>query len=155
MSPELDKRLVNDFPSLYRDRHADMMSTAMCWGFETGDGWYNLIRELSEKLTFLAKAQNCDVRATQVKEKYGTLRFYVAGSTDIMQDCIEAADNKSGHTCENCGSTWGRVRAKGGLPHGWLACRCGACAYKEGYPLSDYEASELKVTDHVKEPSEE
>ena len=49
MKEELDKRLVTAFPLLYGDRNAPMQSTAMCWGFP-GDGWFDLIWDLSSKL---------------------------------------------------------------------------------------------------------
>ena len=40
MKQELDEALCRDFPNLFRDRHGNMMTTCMCWGFECGDGWY-------------------------------------------------------------------------------------------------------------------
>jgi len=49
MKEELDKKLVKAFPLLYGDRHASMQSTAMCWGFP-GDGWFDIIWDLSSKL---------------------------------------------------------------------------------------------------------
>jgi hypothetical protein len=50
MSPEHDQKLCNDFPEIFKDRHGGMRTTAMCWGFECGDGWYNIIRFLCIKL---------------------------------------------------------------------------------------------------------
>jgi len=73
MKPELDEALVRDFPGLYARRGTDMRETAMCWGFECGDGWEPLIRRLSEKLEPIGAV------ASQVKEKYGGLRFYIEG----------------------------------------------------------------------------
>lgn len=49
MKEELDKKLVEVFPLLYGDRYASMQSTCMCWGFP-GDGWFDLIWDLSSKL---------------------------------------------------------------------------------------------------------
>ena len=49
MKEELDKKLVKAFPLLYDDRDASMQSTAMCWGFP-GDGWFDIIWDLSSKL---------------------------------------------------------------------------------------------------------
>ena len=49
MNEELDKKLVKSFPLLYGDRDAPMQSTAMCWGFP-GDGWFDIIWDLSSKL---------------------------------------------------------------------------------------------------------
>jgi hypothetical protein len=50
MSPELDKKLCEEFPEIFKNRHADMHSTAMCWGFDIGDGWYNIIYYLCSQL---------------------------------------------------------------------------------------------------------
>ena len=46
MNEKLDSRLVEQFPKLFRDRYASMRETCMCWGFEHGDGWYNIIHAL-------------------------------------------------------------------------------------------------------------
>lgn len=55
MNEENDLRLVRAFPLLYADRHGSKQSTLMCWGFACGDGWYDIIWELSEKLEPLIK----------------------------------------------------------------------------------------------------
>ena len=46
MKTELDKQLCEKFPKLFVDRNGDMLATAMCWGFEHGDGWFNIIHAL-------------------------------------------------------------------------------------------------------------
>lgn len=46
MNEELDKKLCEDFPLIFRDRHGNMRETCMCWGFAHDDGWYDLIRTL-------------------------------------------------------------------------------------------------------------
>jgi hypothetical protein len=101
MKPELDKALCEKYPKIFVNRHADMSTTAMCWGLEVGDGWYNLIDTLCEALTYTyttsIKVDEEDgkhfgikpyadsyyftveppqVIADQVKEKFGGLRFY-------------------------------------------------------------------------------
>jgi len=77
MTPELDEKLVKDFPILYKDRYSDMRHTAMCWGFECSNGWEPLIRELSEKLeNYNRRHLGEAIVATQVKEKFAGLRFY-------------------------------------------------------------------------------
>lgn len=43
MTPELDKKLVEKYPLIFRDRYEDPSKTCMYWGFECGDGWYNII----------------------------------------------------------------------------------------------------------------
>ena len=51
MKKELDERLCADYPEIFRDRHGDVRTTAMCWGFSCGDGWYTLIDQLCCMLT--------------------------------------------------------------------------------------------------------
>jgi len=43
---ELDEKLCEKYPLIFKDRHENMQNTAMCWGFECGDGWYNIIDTL-------------------------------------------------------------------------------------------------------------
>lgn len=50
MKDELDKQLCEKFPKLFKDRYAPMNSTCMCWGFDHGDGWYNIIRALCSNI---------------------------------------------------------------------------------------------------------
>jgi hypothetical protein len=50
MHPDLDRTLCAKYPELFRDRDAPMTHTAMCWGFECGNGWYALIDTLCEHL---------------------------------------------------------------------------------------------------------
>lgn len=138
MRKELDTKLVETYPDLYKNRHGDMRETLMCWGFDCRDGWYQIIDTLSYALTRshlnakkdledwtknlgkemwpgrvgtqedIDKAQNkfdetpCPI-AVQVKEKYGTLRFYVDGATDAQYNYIDFAEILSGKTCEVCG----------------------------------------------------
>ena len=106
MSPELDKQLCNKYPKIFIDRNKSPQETCMHWGFEVGDGWYQLIDVLCEALTYtfttsvevdeedgkrlgiepykdpkgevfyFFSVEPPQVIADQVKEKFGTLRFY-------------------------------------------------------------------------------
>lgn len=130
MRQELDEALVRDFPNLYRRRNADPASTCMCWGFEVGDGWEPLIRELSARLEPLIQAlpegERADYHAVQVKEKFGGLRFYLSRGTDEMFALTDQAEAKSYKTCESCGAD-GCVRRGS-----WIRVRCDGCS--EGAP---------------------
>lgn len=125
MKKELDEALCKDFPNLYRKRHGNMMETAMMWGFECGTGWEPLIRDLSKDLEAeilkIPEEHREHVCASQVKEKYGTLRFYMHSETDEMSWLISEAEHKTHYTCELCGSK-GRVR-----DDGWVTVRCDDC----------------------------
>lgn len=61
-------------------------------------------------------------RASQVKEKYGTLSFYMTKYTPEIEHLIKAAEKKSASTCELCGAT-GRLRTGS-----WLSTLCDKCA---------------------------
>lgn len=103
------KKLYETFPDLYADRNKPMTQTCMCWGFECGDGWFDLIFKLSKAIeaeaekSGLTKSSDLWPRAEQVKEKYGTLRFYVANGSESIYNLIEQAEAISAHTCEDCG----------------------------------------------------
>lgn len=126
MRADLDAKLCADFPNLYRDRNASMQTTCMCWGFEVGDAWEPLIRDLSAKLETMIMEQPPGERefyaAAQVKEKYGTLRFYMTSSTEEMDKAIEEAERVSAVTCESCGAP-----GKLGVVNYWWSVRCDGC----------------------------
>lgn len=89
-------------------------------------------------------------RASQVKEKFGTLRFYMTHSTEEMEAIIDIAVRRSSVTCEECGKPGKLV---GG---GWIYCRCRECFDKlieRGYTLGDYDDQE-ENTDGVDEVEE-
>jgi hypothetical protein len=54
----------------------------------------------------------------QVKEKFGTLRFYYHGGDDIIDGMVRMAESISGFTCEKCGAP-GKMRGRG-----WLYTAC-------------------------------
>lgn len=46
MRKELDEKLCEKYPLIFRDRHEDPSKTCMYWGLDCGDGWYNIIDAL-------------------------------------------------------------------------------------------------------------
>lgn len=128
MKKEHDQQLCSEFPELYADRNADVRTTCMCWGFECGDGWFKIIYDLSKKLTELIRAlpsvDHCCFRASQVKEKFGTLRFYMTCETDEMTAAIDEAVELSEKTCELCGQP-GELRNES-----WIVVKCDDCNKK-------------------------
>lgn len=123
MSPELDKKLCEKYPKIFVNRHGNMKETAMCWGFECGDGWYDLLDHLCADLQWNTDKNNSHGRypqvvASQVKEKFGGLRFYVESSNDAQDAVISFVEYLSTHTCEVCGKP-GKIREGG-----WLRTLC-------------------------------
>lgn len=110
MKMELDEKLTKAHPNLYADRFGNMKTTCMCWGFECGDGWFDILWEASQKLEKLIieykkKCPKNDYwpRASQIKEKYGTLRFYLSSGTDAMYAITDKAEKETKSICEICG----------------------------------------------------
>lgn len=114
MKKELDDKLCNAFPNLYADRHASMRETCMCWGFPQ-NGWFDIIWRLSEKLEAeilkLPEDKRHLCKASQCKEKFGSLRYYMSCSNDIMDAAIREAEKESEKTCEICGEP-GKMRGE-------------------------------------------
>lgn len=133
MSPELQERLYKDYPKIFIQKDQPMSLTSMCWGIDTGDGWYNIINQLCRQIQWhidknLKKDEDPEtiqVQATQVKEKYGTLRFYYLGGNEYINGLVSMAESISGVTCEICGSPGAST---GG---GWIRTICPTCEKKE------------------------
>ena len=115
MNEENTKTLLKDFPKLYKQHKAPMTETCMCWGFDCDDGWFDLIYELSQKLVLASPT----TEATQVKEKFGGLRFYYSSATQEGCNLIHNAEIKSEHICEECGKK-GKLRED--MP--WIKTLC-------------------------------
>ena len=179
MRLELDNLLCKKYPKMMVNRTKDMKETCMCWGFEVGDGWFNIINQLmgniqhridwkrkqrayalrynralkqalnGNKTTLVrhytygdtptdstydsverdiekAKFRNVpdtphQVTLDQVKEKFGTLRFYYSGGDDYIDGLVSMAESMSGVTCEECGNPG---ECKGA---GWVRTVCEPC----------------------------
>lgn len=105
MNSHNTKSIIKEFSPLY-----DYLE----WGFECDDGWYEIIKELSNyiykgclereiKMGLPDDLEFNPIHVIQVKEKYGTLRFYLSGTHDWMEKFIDMAEEKSSVTCETCG----------------------------------------------------
>lgn len=128
-----------------------MTQTAMCWGIDIGDGWYNIMEslcicidshiknlELQKKHAPAAESPEdddiADVEFVQVKEKFGRLRVYTTYADDTIDGMITMAAVLSARTCENCGNP-GKIDSY----FGWYRCLCPNCseeyAKKSGYKI--------------------
>lgn len=65
-------------------------------------------------------------RASQVKEKFGGLRFYLTCGTDEMYEAIRKAEEEADRTCERCGMPG---ESRGG---GWIKTLCNRCNDDKG-----------------------
>ena len=95
MNPDLTQKLLDKYPKLF--------SNQQFWGFECGDGWYDILDHLCGAITEYTHDPD-EVYVDQIKEKFGRLRFYLSREDDVMHGMITLAEYMSGHTCELCGA---------------------------------------------------
>ena len=188
MKQELDKLLCEKYPKMMVNRNKNMQETCMCWGFECGDGWFNILDQLMGNIQHhidwkekqrqsaidynemakaakegnfqlfekandyiqdkeykqkrLAETIAGDFRAVpqsipqvtldQVKEKFGTLRFYYSGGDDVIDGMVRMAESMTGVTCEECGNP-----AETHGP-GWIRTICKLCEEKREAERAEY-----------------
>ena len=195
MRQELDALLCEKYPKMLVNCNKPMTETAMCWGFDCGDGWYNILnqlmgniqhhidwkekqhnwavkynemavagksgnaelfadlvaREYADKPTIGADyiRERCEemiknplrdvpelvpqVTLDQVKEKFGTLRFYYTGGDEYISGMVTMAEAMSGCTCEGCGNP---AKRYGG---GWVRTLCTVCEEQREKKRAEYE----------------
>lgn len=95
MRKELDEALCAKYPLVFRDRNGDMRHTAMCWGFEVGDGWYNIIDTLCAYLT--SEYRQAQHRYDDIKDKLGQPNWR---KDIITQEMIDEAKAKMDEEAE-------------------------------------------------------
>jgi hypothetical protein len=190
MRQELDKLLCERYPKMMVNRDKPMTETCMCWGFDCGDGWFEILNQLMSNIQhhidwknkqrqwavdYNAMATQCkagnfdlfeeanqsltedyknkrlaeivagnfrevppefpQVTLDQVKEKFGTLRFYYTGGDDAINGMVRMAESISGVTCESCGNPGER---HGG---GWVRTLCAPCEEKREQKWKQPETS--------------
>lgn len=106
MRAELQQKLIDRWPTWF-NVGGDTRHTMMHFGFEHGDGWFDLLWRLCESLEPIvaaAETKHCgQFEVLQVKEKFGGLRFHANFSNEAISTLIESAEVESFHTCEVCG----------------------------------------------------
>lgn len=117
MNGELDDKLVAKYPKIF----ATVKHT------ECGDGWYPIINALCANIQSHTDWWNTNredrpvveqVVVEQVKEKFGTLRFYYEGGDEYIKGLVTMAEVWAENTCETCGNA-GKRRAGG-----WIKTLC-------------------------------
>jgi hypothetical protein len=124
MKQELDELLCAKYPKLMANRHKTMQETCMYWGFECGDGWFNILDQLMANIQHHIDWKErqglgvSQVTVDQVKEKFGTLSFYYTGGDEYISGLVDMASSISGVTCEVCGKPGKQNDG------GWIKTRC-------------------------------
>lgn len=139
MTPELEQQLCTDFPATFRSLRRRTLHTieetiaagqrgelrtmplVEAFGIECGDGWYGLLHDLAKSIE--PECERTGACASQVKEKYGGLRFHTSGpESREMLAAIDAAEARSETICEISGAH-GTLRDH----NDWLETRCDPC----------------------------
>lgn len=140
--------LVEAAPLLYR-LHGTKTGWPIGYGFQCGDGWFDILLQLSQKIEVdlqamrdrFASAPMEDLpHALQVKEKFGGLRFYMNLQSERWADWIREAEVEAFKTCERCGAP-GAMHIRGGF----LQTLCPTCAKREGFVLAELEEPEEEI----------
>jgi hypothetical protein len=98
------------------------------------EGWRDLLERACARIE-AALVEGGAFRALQIKEKFGTLRFYWEkdmsdAAKAKVEEAIALAEARSACTCEICGAE-GRLYSRGG----WLATACAQHARGEAVPI--------------------
>jgi hypothetical protein len=109
MNPDLTQKLLDKYPKLF--------SNQQFWGFECGDGWYDILDNLCGAIKEYTYDGD-EIYVDQIKEKFGRLRFYLSKEDDVIHGMVTLAEYMSGHTCETCGK---RGKTRGGS---WMVTLC-------------------------------
>jgi len=131
---ELVNKLKYKYPKI-------LSGTGLC----VGDGWYWLLDNLCLSLKFdIANNEYPQIEAIQIKEKFGGLRFYVAGSNSKQQKSIDFACSLSLHICEECGSHKNVSQTSG-----WIRTLCSKCLSKLKFQNYCYKLKRIFLIDKV------
>ena len=153
MKLELEKKLLEKYPKIFQVNEERRLMPFPMFGFECGDGWYNILNtlcfQIQSYIDFQEEMNEHIVRrnkkadpegqidqqmlvesipqavVSQVKEKFGTLRFYYDGGDEKIDGMVRMAEAMSAVTCEVCGNA-GKYRGRG-----WYYTSCDEHANKE------------------------
>ena len=137
MNKHLEKYFVDTYPKIFSEMYGPVDKTCMHWGITCGNGWFNLLDSLCYKIQhrvdFYEKHLEDgtiihipQVVAKQIKEKFGTLRFYYNGGDDIIEGYVGMAESLSAFICEDCGMSDLSL----GSTSNWIRNLCPKCAEK-------------------------
>lgn len=114
MNTDMEKTLYERYPMIFAQRTS----------IECEDGWLELLEVLCERLQFAVEHWSApQVVATQVKRKFGVLRFQCDGGDARTESIICMAEAMSARICEVCGHP-GETRSAAGRRHAFVATRC-------------------------------
>lgn len=159
MREVLEKKLDENFPFMKKERtlseqkNENNYISDLYHGLSCGDGWYNLVHDLCTEImeAYKEAGREIDIEIYQIKEKFGTLRFYYGfksqprriqgfdfigiqgvggvritprenGFEKKISDIVRKYEKMSAEVCEICGKP-GRLRKD----LNWIRTCCDGC----------------------------
>jgi len=109
-----------DLLPVLRERYPKLFSNEYMREIACYPGWLNLLDDLCMRLQRHTDANHGvpQVVVRQVKEKFGGLRFYIAGGDELCRAAVHAAEEASLTTCEVCGQLGVLIGES------WVSVRC-------------------------------
>lgn len=127
--------LQTKYPKAFNNKYGDFY-------FECRDGWADIIEPIVAELHAFNEKQADEfsiMYPMQVKEKFGTLRFYCNGTTDEVDELIRKAEKQSAVTCETCGKPGELIASS------WLYTACPEHT-REGHKPYSQVQKEIDIT---------
>lgn len=123
------KRMEETYPKMFAEPYG---------GFAVGAGWWPILEKLCDNIQRHTDWRNTQrarllenneykhpvpdevdqVKVSQIKEKFGGLRFYYDGGDDTIDGMVRMAESWASTTCEECGAV-GQQRSGG-----WIRTLC-------------------------------
>lgn len=158
MTPELEQHIREQYPLIFSGRceisindgwfdiidmlciniqhRIDNTVNQRKWAIEWNDQVNDPDNDWSDKASFIKREERPvpelveQVVATQIKEKFGTLRFYYTGGDEYIRGLDSMAASMSSVICEECGSPgFSRSTKK----QRWVRVLCEKHAEEQGY----------------------
>lgn len=159
MRKELEMKLAEKYPFMGRTetseeqeaKYGRIENLFQAFGYECDDGWFSILDSMCDEIltAYEETGQPVNLVVGQVKEKYGTLRFYyhfegqtsgaaaidflgqgalrVPGEPNPLHERVAAIvskwEDKSATVCEKCGKP-GKLRTD----RRWIRTLCDECA---------------------------
>lgn len=109
---EFVDKLHTNFPKLFSKQYG---------GIAVGTGWWPMLETLCKVIQShvdQSKGECPQVVIEQIKEKFGSLRFYYQGGDEFIHGAVWLAESMSGTLCEECGAPGKRTQG------GWVRTLC-------------------------------
>lgn len=133
MKKELIDILYQRYPAIFAE-HIRLRAEEDHWNIWCRDGWFDLIDTLCEQLQDWTDTHGApQYVVTEVKEKFGALRFVAQHKSAEQIGTLKMAYALSTRICETCGAP-GRHIVTGGA---WMT-RCEAHAPKGAISVAEY-----------------